>query len=116
MRRGAYGGDGTDMVHAEAEGGSLAALEERSVCSRYCPGARAEEQERRLSGLGSQRRDCPNSTPASWGNPSVESQDPIDAALVPPLERPGNIGYTLTAPPALPQFSLLLGVNHVRAV
>src|SRR5712691_10888453 len=48
------------------------------------------------------------SSPAlSWGNPSVESQDPIDAALVPPLERPGNIGYTLTALPALPEIRLL---------
>ena len=47
---------------------------------------------------------------AAWRrrNSSVESQDPIDTALVPPLERSGNVRYTLTALPALPELSLLL--------
>src|SRR6266581_6255952 len=35
-----------------------------------------------------------------WSNSSIESQDPIDAALVPPLKR--------SALPALPELSLLL--------
>src|SRR5580704_1773990 len=37
-----------------------------------------------------------------WSDSSIESQDPIDAALVPPLKRPCNVRYTLTALPALP--------------
>jgi hypothetical protein len=47
---------------------------------------------------------------AAWRrrNSSVESQDPIDTALVPPLERSGDVRYTLTALPALPELSLLL--------
>src|SRR5271169_2599494 len=39
---------------------------------------------------------------------SIESQHPIDAALVPPLKRSRDVRHTLTAPPALPQLSLLL--------
>ena len=43
-----------------------------------------------------------------WSNSTIESQDPIDAALVPSLKRPCDVGHTLTALPALPQLSLLL--------
>src|SRR5215472_18550940 len=42
-----------------------------------------------------------------WSNPSIASQDPIDAALVPPLKRSRDVRHTLTALPALPQLSLL---------
>src|SRR5215470_58475 len=42
-----------------------------------------------------------------WSNPSIASQDPIDAALVPPLKRSRDVCHTLTALPALPQLSLL---------
>src|SRR6516162_7962385 len=42
-----------------------------------------------------------------WSNPSIASQDPIDAALVPPLKRPRDVRHTLTALPALPQLGLL---------
>src|SRR6516164_4865822 len=42
-----------------------------------------------------------------WSNPSIASQDPIDAALVPPLKRSRDARHTLTALPALPQLSLL---------
>ena len=47
---------------------------------------------------------------AAWRrrNSSVESQYSIDTALVPPLERSGDVRYTLTALPALPELSLLL--------
>src|SRR5262249_58010652 len=40
-------------------------------------------------------------------NPSIASQDPIDAALVPPLKRSRDVRHTLTALPALPQLGLL---------
>src|SRR5512147_2422111 len=40
-------------------------------------------------------------------NATIESQYPIDAALVPPPKRPRDVRYTLTALPTLPQFSLL---------
>ena len=43
-----------------------------------------------------------------WSNSSIESQHPIDAALVPPLKRSGDVRHTLTALPALPELSLLL--------
>jgi len=43
-----------------------------------------------------------------WSNPSIDGQDPINAALVPPLKRSGNVRHTLTALPALPELSLLL--------
>src|SRR5512136_3355577 len=43
------------------------------------------------------------SSPARrWGDSSMQSQDPIDAALVPPRKRAGDIRHTLTAPPSLP--------------
>src|SRR5215813_9839166 len=42
-----------------------------------------------------------------WSNPSIASQDPIDAALVSPLKRSRDVRHTLTALPALPQLSLL---------
>src|SRR6266568_3933527 len=49
------------------------------------------------------------SSPAwRWRNSAIESQDPIDAALVPPLKRSGDVRHTLTALPALPELSLLL--------
>jgi len=44
----------------------------------------------------------------------MESQDPIDAALVPALKRSGDIRPTLTTLPALPKLSPLLRPN-VRA-
>src|SRR6185369_1036490 len=52
---------------------------------------------------------CYQSSPA-WrrSNSSIESQDPIDTALVPPLKRSGDVRHTLTALPAFPKFSLLL--------
>src|SRR5262249_13086395 len=54
---------------------------------------------------------CPQryqSPPAwRWSNPSIASQDPIDAALVPPLKRSRDVRHTLTALPALPQLGLL---------
>src|SRR5712692_1217015 len=43
-----------------------------------------------------------------WGNPSIQSQYAVNAALVPSLERSRNVGYTLTVPPALPKLGLLL--------
>src|SRR6266568_346479 len=49
-----------------------------------------------------------SSPPWRWSNSSIESQDPIDAALVPPLKRSGDVRHTLTALPALPELSLLL--------
>src|SRR5262249_46782280 len=52
-----------------------------------------------------------SSPPWRWSNSSIESQDPIDAALVPPLKRSGDVRHTLTAPPALPELSLLLRRN-----
>src|SRR6516225_2726002 len=42
-----------------------------------------------------------------WSNPAIASQDPIDAALGPPLKRPRDVRHTLTALPALPQLGLL---------
>src|SRR5581483_7545806 len=52
---------------------------------------------------------CYRSSPAwCWNDASIESQHPVDAALVPPFERSRDARYALTAPPALPQLSLLL--------
>src|SRR5258708_21057939 len=52
---------------------------------------------------------CYQSSPA-WrrSNSSIESQDPIDTALVPPLKRSRDVRHTLTALAAFPKFSLLL--------
>src|SRR6516165_8664711 len=41
-------------------------------------------------------------------NATIESQDTIDTALVPPLRRPSDIRHTLTVLPALPKLSPLL--------
>src|SRR3974377_89702 len=49
-----------------------------------------------------------SSPPWRWSNSSIESQHPIDAALVPPLKRSGDVRHTLTALTALPELSLLL--------
>src|SRR5262249_55065134 len=49
-----------------------------------------------------------SSPPWRWSNSSIESQHPIDAALVPPLKRSVDVRHSLTAPPALPELSLLL--------
>src|SRR5229473_8067380 len=43
-----------------------------------------------------------------WGNASIQSQYAVHAALVPPLERSRNVGYTLAVPPAVPNRSPLL--------
>jgi hypothetical protein len=49
------------------------------------------------------------SSPAwRWSNSSIDSQDPIDAALVPPPKRSSDIRHTLTALPALPELGPLL--------
>src|ERR1051326_6511809 len=49
------------------------------------------------------------SSPAwRWSNAAIDSQDSIDAALVPPLKRAGDIRHTLTALPALPKLCRLL--------
>src|SRR5664279_4244290 len=49
------------------------------------------------------------SSPAwSRSDSSIESQHPIDAALVPPIKRSRDVRHTLTALPALPELSLLL--------
>jgi len=42
------------------------ALEERSMCSGHRSSAREEEQERCLSDLSSQRRNCAGATPQSY--------------------------------------------------
>jgi hypothetical protein len=40
-------------------------------------------------------------------NAAIESKYPVDPALVSPSKRTGDVRYTLTALPALPQLSLL---------
>src|SRR5215467_10750706 len=50
-------GDVTDIVHGEAEGRTLGALEERTKCVGHLPGAGKEEQDRRPADRGSQWRD-----------------------------------------------------------
>src|SRR5688572_18524487 len=52
----------------------------------------------------------PDPSSAAWrrSNPSIESQDPIDAALIPPLKRSGDVRHTLAALPTLPELSPLL--------
>src|SRR6516165_1023854 len=49
-----------------------------------------------------------SSPPRRWGDPSIDSQDPIDAALIPSLKRSRDIRHTLTALPTLPKLSPLL--------
>ena len=55
----------TDIVHAQAKGRAVGALEERSVCGGHRSIAWEEEQERRLSDLGRQWRHCSSTTPES---------------------------------------------------
>ena len=43
----------------------------------------------------------------------MESQDPMHAALVPPLKRSGDIRHTLTTLPALPKLSPLFRIAHL---
>src|SRR2546422_4368427 len=70
MRRYAYGVERTAEVHAEAEGRALGPLEERSMYSRHCASAREKEQERRVPGLGVERRNFPSGTPAGAAGPA----------------------------------------------
>src|SRR6267378_2718751 len=51
---------------------------------------------------------CGSPAARCWRDSAIESQYPIDAALVPSLERSGNVSHTLTALPPLPELSLLL--------
>src|SRR5213595_1377843 len=48
-----------------------------------------------------------SSPPWRRSNAAIECQHPIDAALVPSLQRAGNVRDTLTALPPLPKLSLL---------
>src|SRR5262245_19962650 len=49
-----------------------------------------------------------SSSPAwRWSNSSINSQYPIDTALVPPPKRSSDIRHTLTALPALPELGPL---------
>src|SRR5262245_6144034 len=64
-------GDVTDIVHGEAEGRTLGALEERTKCVGHLPGAGKEEQDRRPADRGSQWRD--RSGAASQGCGGVEA-------------------------------------------
>src|SRR5260370_20501831 len=50
-------GDVTDIVHGEAEGRTLGALEERTKCVSHLPGAGKEDQDRRPADRASQWRD-----------------------------------------------------------
>ena len=55
---------------------------------------------------------------ASYGREQapVQRKHPINAALVPTLQRPGNISHALPLAPPLPQLRLLLDTNHLRAI
>src|SRR5215470_14348481 len=64
-------GDVTDIVHGEAEGRTLGALEERTKCVGHLPGAGKEEQDRRPADCSSPWRDRAGATPQSCG--SVEA-------------------------------------------
>src|SRR5262245_36227940 len=64
-------GDVTDIVHGEAEGRTLGALEERTKGVGHLPGAGKEEQDRRPADRGSQWRD--RSGAASQGCGGVEA-------------------------------------------
>jgi len=61
-------GDVTDIVHGEAEGRTLGALEERTKCVGHLPGAGKEEQDRRPADRGSQWRDRSGATSQSCGD------------------------------------------------
>src|SRR5215475_11038786 len=50
-------GDVTDIVHGEAKGRTLGALEERTKCVSHLPGAGKEKQDRRPADRGAQWRD-----------------------------------------------------------
>src|SRR4029453_3063715 len=43
-----------------------------------------------------------------WSNSSIDSQDPIAPALIPPLKRSSDVRHTLTALPAFPELGPLL--------
>src|SRR5215468_10756644 len=60
-------GDVTDIVHGEAEGRTLGALEERTKCVGHLPGAGKEEQDRRPADRGSQWRDRSGAASQSCG-------------------------------------------------
>src|SRR6476619_2886737 len=59
--------DITDIVHGEAEGRTLGALEERTKCVSHLPGAGKEEQDRRPADRGSQWRDRSAAASQSYG-------------------------------------------------
>src|SRR5262245_43578759 len=60
-------GDVTDIVHGEAGGRTLGALEERTKCVGHLPGAGKEEQDRRPADRGSQWRDRSGAASQSCG-------------------------------------------------
>src|SRR6516225_3084966 len=60
-------GDVTDIVHGEAEGRTLGALEERTKCVSHLPGAGKEEQNWRPADRGSQWRDRSGAASQSCG-------------------------------------------------
>src|SRR5262245_45790489 len=64
-------GDVTDIVHGEAKGRTLGALEERTKCVSHLPGAGKEKQDRRPADRGAQWRD--RSGAASQGCGGVEA-------------------------------------------
>src|SRR6185369_13365030 len=107
---------GTHLSLACAVGAAAAVTPYLSAYSRWRSSEALCNLPHRLTG-GNATRDlfalvepqCYQSSPA-WRrrNSSIESQDPIDTALVPPLKRSGDVRHTLTALPAFPKFSLLL--------
>src|SRR5580765_883968 len=107
---------GTHLSLACAVGAAAAVTPYLSAYSRWRSSEALCNLPHRLTG-GNATRDlfalvepqCYQSSPA-WrrSNSSIESQDPIDTALVPPLKRSGDVRHTLTALPAFPKFSLLL--------
>jgi hypothetical protein len=60
-------GDVTDIIHGEAEGRTLGALEERTKCVGHLPGAGKEEQDRRSADRSSQWRDRSGAASQSCG-------------------------------------------------
>src|SRR6185369_8991195 len=107
---------GTHLSLACAVGAAAAVTPYLSAYSRWRSSEALCNLPHRLTG-GNATRDlfalvepqCYQSSPA-WRrrNSSIESQDPIDTALVPPLKRSSDVRHTLTALPAFPKFSLLL--------